>query len=168
MAILGVPQAAHRLILPHSRPTLQTRYYPRRPRLRHQPTCPRLRPGCMFSARRTSNRTSSKWLRLWHTRRVWRDNRAGCPRGEKCIAPSPPRREDHCGADLATVPARPTPFGQKFRGKIFPFVVWEFSDLKTDAAALHHGQKNLLFLGRVAGPDKRFEIGPTKAPTPSE
>ena len=42
------------------------------------------------------------------------------------------------------------------------------SHFKADAAALHHAEKDLLFLGRVVRPDKRFEIGPTKAPVASE
>ena len=34
--------------------------------------------------------------------------------------------------------------------------------LKADAAALHHPQKEVLFLERIAGPDQCFEIGPAK------
>jgi hypothetical protein len=55
------------------------------------------------------------------------------------------------------------PFGEEFRGEIAPFAVHGFSQPKADAAALHHAQKDFLFLGRVARPYERFEIGPTKA-----
>ena len=60
------------------------------------------------------------------------------------------------------------PFGEKFRGDVFPFAVREFSHAKADAAVFHHPEKDLLLLGRVFRPDKRFEIGPIKAPVTPE
>ena len=91
---------------------LETGFYPRRPRSQHYPIGSRLRPGCMFSARRTSSRTSSKWPRLWRDYQVWRDNRAGRLRGEKHSVLSHLRPKDHCAADLAVVPGRRTMSGE--------------------------------------------------------
>ena len=54
------------------------------------------------------------------------------------------------------------PFGQKFRGKIFPFVVREFSDFKADSAALHHAKKGVLVIYRVVRPDEQLKILPAK------
>jgi hypothetical protein len=61
------------------------------------------------------------------------------------------------------------PCREEFRGDVFPFVLVvflvvfvlrnarQFADSETDAAALHHAQKDFLFLGRVTGPYQRFE-----------
>src|SRR6202040_601250 len=116
---------------------------------------------------------SSKWPRLWRAHQVWRDNRAGCPRGEKHSVQSPPRPEDHRAADQIATLARLTIRGvvPEQRTPVFATllrIVWQLPQPKTDAAALHHAEKDLLFSGRVARPDERFEIGSIKAPVAPE